>query len=160
MIPGKIVRFLEERANIATSATRDRELRPHGHRVTGWRVSADRETMACLIPALFLDHLLASLQDNGHLAVTIEEFPSHETYQFKGRYLRHREIDKEDLAMQARMRDRWVKGVRTVFAEIPEDVLRDYILEPALAVEFQVQEIYLQTPGPGTGTRLVPSREA
>jgi len=46
--------------------------------------------------------------------------------------------------------------VRTMFPELPEQLLRDYMLEPALAVEIQVEEIFLQTPGPGAGTRLVP----
>ena len=155
-----ILRFLEERANVAVSGTRDRDLHAHAQRVTGWRVGADRETLTCLIPALFLEQLIESLQDNGHLAVTIESIPSHETYQFKGRYLRHREIHKEDLAVHARVRERFVKGVRSVFTELPEEVLRACMLEPALAVDLQVQEIYLQTPGPGAGARLVPPREA
>jgi len=159
MIPGKILRFLDEHANIATSATRDQDLRPYVHRVTGWRVGADRNILTCMFPALFLDHLVESLQDNGHLSATIDEFPSHESYQFKGRYLRHREIDTEDLAVQARIRGRWVKGVRSIFPEIPEDVLGAYIIAAALAVDFQVQEIYLQTPGPGAGTRIVPPQE-
>jgi hypothetical protein len=31
---------------------------------------------------------------------------------------------------------------------------------PALCVEFDVHEIYLQTPGPGAGARLVPPADA
>jgi hypothetical protein len=34
--------------------------------------------------------------------------------------------------------------------------LSAFILRPALAVEFEVREIFMQTPGPGAGTRLVP----
>jgi hypothetical protein len=33
-------------------------------------------------------------------------------------------------------------------------------MEPALAVEFDVREIYDQTPGPGAGRRLVPAEPA
>ncbi len=160
MIPGKIERFLMDRANIGTAGTRDHDLVPHGHRIVGWQVGSDHETLTCLVPALFTDHLLESLEDNGHFAVTIEEFPSHETYQFKGRTLRHRNIGDEDRAVHARLRQRFALGVRAVFAEMPAEVLHAYFLEPAIAVELQVQEIYLQTPGPGAGTRLVPPASA
>ena len=92
LIPGKLVRFLEQYANVAFAGIRDRDLVPFGHRVCGWRVGADQRTMTILVPDEFLPRLLESLQQNGELAVTVEEFPSHETYQFKGQYRRHRGI--------------------------------------------------------------------
>ncbi len=160
MIPGKILRFLETRANIATAATRDRELVPHGHRVVGWRVGPDQETLTCLIPALFTTHLLEDLEDNGHFAVTIEEIPTHETYQLKGRYLRHRKAAGEDMVANARMRERFVAGLQVLRAEAPAAILGAFILEPTIALDIQVSEIYLQTPGPGAGTLLAPSAAA
>ena len=39
MIPGKIVRFLEQHANLAFAGTRDRDRVPYGHRVSGWHVN-------------------------------------------------------------------------------------------------------------------------
>jgi hypothetical protein len=159
VIPGKIVRFLEQYANVAFAGTRDRELVPHGHRVSGWRVGADHRTITAFVPEAFTPRLVESLHDNGELAVTIEEFPSHETYQFKGRYLRHRPVGPDDLELVDRIRARFVKSLKPVFVDAPEDVLKAYVLHPSLAVEFEVQEIYLQTPGPGAGTRLIPPRE-
>jgi hypothetical protein len=38
-------------------------------------------------------------------------------------------------------------------------VLNAFVSPAAVAVEFEVQEIYLQTPGPGAGTRLIPPAE-
>ena len=52
--------------------------------------------MTILVPDEFLEKLLESLKENGELAITVEEFPSHETYQFKGRYLRHRAVQEDD----------------------------------------------------------------
>jgi hypothetical protein len=156
VIPGKIVRFLEEYANVAASGVRDESLVPYGQRVSGWRVGADRSTMTVLVPEEFTEHLIASLEDNGRYAVTIEEIPSHETYQFKGRYLSHRPADADDRALVAQQRDRFVKAVSRVYTQMPENIARSFILDPALAVEFEVQEIYLQTPGPGAGTRIAP----
>jgi len=159
MIPGKIVRFLEQYANVAFAGTRDRDLVPGGHRVCGWRVGADQRTMTALVPAEFTRGLVESLRENGELAVTVEEFPSHETYQFKGRYLSHREALRDDVDVVDRIRRRFVRGVRPIFPGAPEDVLHAFVQAPSLAVEFEVREIYLQTPGPGAGTRLIPPVE-
>ena len=102
---------------------------------------------------------MESLQQNGELAVTVEEFPSHETYQFKGRYLHHRGVQDGDVEIVDRVRRRFVKSIRPIVPDRPEDVLKAFVSPPALAVEFEVLEIFLQTPGPGAGTRLIPPVE-
>jgi len=155
-IPGKIVRFLEQHANLAFAGSCDRNLVPHGHRVSGWHVAADGRTLTALVAERFTAGLVENLEDNGQLALTVEEFPSHETYQFKGRYLGHRPVRDEDYAAVARIRDRFVRSVRPLYADAPDPLLQAFITAPALAVQFEVREVYLQTPGPGAGTRLVP----
>ena len=160
LIPGKIVRFLEQYANVAFAGTRDRDLVPSGHRLCGWRVGTDQRTMTALIPEVFTPRLVELLQENGELAVTVEEFPSHETYQFKGRYLRNRAVRDDDVEIVDRIRKRFVRSLRPMFAHAPEGVLQAFVSKPSLAVEFEVLEIYLQTPGPGAGTRLVPPVES
>lgn len=159
MIPGKIIRFLEQYANLAFAGTRDRNLVPNGHRVSGWRVGGDGRTLTAFIAEQFTDGLVESLEDNGELALTVEEFPSHETYQFKGRYLRQRPLQPDDLEIVGRIRMRFVKAVRALYADAPEDLLKTFILKPSLAIEFEVREVYLQTPGPGAGARLAPPPE-
>ena len=47
--------------------------------------------MTAFIPEEFRPKLIESLQENGELAVTVEEFPSHETYQFRAVH-RDREV--------------------------------------------------------------------
>jgi hypothetical protein len=159
LIPGKLVRFLENYANVAFAGIRDRDLVPFGHRVCGWRVGADQGTMTILFPDEFLQRLVESLQQNGELAVTVEEFPSHETYQFKGRYLDHREVHDDDVEIVDRIRRRFVRSLRPMYPDAPEDVLKAFVSPASMAVEFEVLEIYLQTPGPGAGTRLIPPVE-
>jgi hypothetical protein len=159
VIPGKIVRFLDQFANVAFAGTRDRDLVPFGHRLCGWRVGVDQRTMTILFPDEFVPRFLESLQQSGELAVTIEEFPSHETYQFKGHYLRHRQVLHGDVEIVDRIRQRFVKSMRTILADRPEDVLKAFVSPPALAIDFEVFEIFLQTPGPGAGTRLIPAIE-
>ena len=159
VIPGRILRFVEQNATLGFAGTRDRNLVPCGHRVSGWRVGQDQRTITALVADQYTDRLIESLEDNGEIALTIEEFPSHETYQFKGRYLRHRPIQPEDLAIVDRTRARFVKSVQPIYADVPEQLLKAYILAPKTAVEFELLAIYLQTPGPGAGARLVPPED-
>jgi hypothetical protein len=156
VIPGKIIRFLEDHANLAFAGTRNSELVPRGHSVSGWRLGADGRTLTALVSEQFTDHLVESLEANGEFALTVEEFPSHETYQFKGRYLSHRPLQPDDHEVVDRIRERFVKSVRHMAADAPEQMLKAFIRRPAMAVEFEVREVFLQTPGPGAGTRLVP----
>ena len=158
-VPGRILRFLDQHANLAFAGTRNRELVPYGHRVSGWFVEEGEGRLTALVAEPFTANLVESLQDNGQFALTVEEFPSHETYQFKGRYLRHRAVQEEDLNVAKHIRERFVKSVRHVYADSLEPLLRAFIQVPVVAVEFEVHEIYLQTPGPGAGTRLVPPAE-
>ena len=157
-IPAKLVQFLEEGANVGFVGTRNRDLVPFGHRVSGWFLGADGRTLTTLVAEPLAADLLESLQDNGEVALTVDSFASHETYQLKGRYVRHRPVRREDLDVVDRIRERFSRGLRTVFS-LPENIARAFTSRPGLAVEFEVSEVYLQTPGPGAGTRIVPPAE-
>lgn len=161
MIPGKIVRFLEERANVGLAGTRDHQLLPWGYRMSGWRVAPDGRTLTVLVATPRADHLVESLQDNGQFAVTVAEHPTHETYQLKGRYVRHRPIQQDDLAVTRLVRERFARSIRT---EIPPGVSEAHVVgtqvpPPSVAVDIEVGEVYVQTPGPGAGSRLYPAMD-
>ena len=151
---------MEQSANVAFVGIRDADLVPFGHRVSGWQVGADQRTMTLLLPHDFSERVVELLQQNGELAVTVEAIPTHETYQLKGRYLRHRPADRADGEVVGRIRQRFVKSMKTIPHAPPEEAVKAFASSPALAVEFEVLEVYLQTPGPGAGTRLIPPVEA
>jgi hypothetical protein len=50
--------------------------------------------------------------------------------------------------------------LRRMFPDAPDDVLSAFVSPAAVAIEFEVLEIFLQTPGPGAGTRLIPPMES
>jgi len=156
LIPGKIVRFLE-RANVAFAGTRDSRLVPHGHRVSGWIAGADGRTLTALIAEVSRPHLLEALLENGQFSMTIEEYPAHEAYQFKGRYVRHRPVGPSDVEAVDRARERFMRVVRSFYPPEAEHAFQAFIPEPGIAIEFEVREIFVQTPGPGAGARLVPA---
>lgn len=160
MVPEKLARFLDQVANVAAAGSRDAKLVPHAHRVSGWRLDPDLKTLTVLVPEITSEHLVESLADNGQLAVTIEQFPSHETYQFKGKSRRTRPANDADRELVLRTRERWVRDLRSFFGPGSEEMLSAWVLDPSIAVELEIEAIFLQTPGPSAGTRLVPAPES
>jgi len=157
MIPGKIAGFVEN-ATVAMGGSRDSDLVPHVHRISGLIVEPDHRTLTCLIAKGFTNDLLPSLEDNGKFALTVSDMPSHETYQFKGTYTGSRPIQESDMAAHERLRRRFTERVSNEFG-IPADFLTPYVPPPGLAVSFAVEEIFVQTPGPNAGRRIVPDSE-
>lgn len=157
MIPSEIAHFLEH-AIVAIGGTRDASLIPHAHRVSGVILESDQRTLTCLVTQGFTDDLLPSLEDNRQFALTVCDMPSHETYQFKGTYAGFRPVVESDLTVYEEFRERFVERVTALFG-FPDDILRLYLPPPALAVRMTVREIFLQTPGPGAGRRIVPKEE-
>jgi hypothetical protein len=156
MIPEKIVRFLEQQANLGFGGTRDRNLVPFGYRVSAWRIAADGRTLTALIPAPAMDLLIESLEENGQFAMTVGEHLTHETYQLKGRYLGRRPVGPEEYKLVARFRERFVRSFRGEIPDSAIDLVAKAVPDPALAVDIDVHEVYVQTPGPGAGSRLYP----
>jgi len=157
-IPGVIIDFLD-RATAALAATRGPDLVPHIHRVSGWRVAADRQTMICLMSEAHTFQLRDDVDDNGRFALTIEEIGPHETYQFKGRVLSLDSPEEEDRLACSRTRERFTKVVALLFG-INEETCPYHLPPPDVAIRFAIEEIFLQTPGPGAGRRIVPPEEA
>ncbi len=157
MIPGKIAGFVEN-ATVAMGGSRDSNLVPHVHRISGLIVEPDHRTLTCLIASGFTKDLLPSLEDNGQFALTVSDMPSHETYQFKGSYIGSRPIQDSDLVAHEGLKQRFTERISTEFG-IPAEFLAPYIPPPGLAVSFAVREIFVQTPGPNAGRRIVPESE-
>ena len=168
MIPDEIVRFLEG-ATLGVAATRNDKLVPRTHKVSGWIVGPDRQTITCLIPDDTSEILTTSLEDNGRFALLVvgsttgpkaskppsPAVDSHECYQFKGTYVASRPANDADIAVVDQTRERFQKLFIPLFG-FSEEGSAAHIQKPSLAVSFRVREIFDQTPGPGAGRRIVP----
>ena len=156
-IPGHLVEFLAE-ATIAIVGTRGPDLVPNVHRPCAFRLGEDGKSIVCLFPEAFTDGLESALRDNGEVAFTVSQVPSHETYQIKGKWIESGPIDGPDLRLYELCRERVVARISKLFGIEPA-TLRENVPPPALRVRFDVREIFDQTPGPGAGRRIVPSEE-
>ena len=158
MIPGMILKFLEDRGTFAVSGTRDANRVPHVHYVSGWDVEPDQQTIRCSINQAYLDHLFSSLEDNGQFSLTVEQIGTHETYQFKGTYAGSAEPSEADFAAHRTVTERFAGAVSRLFGH-SEEHCRACIMDPSVIIRFTVREIFLQTPGPGAGQRIFPPEE-
>jgi hypothetical protein len=158
MIPDEITEFLVERAHVGICGTRNADMVPRAHYVSGWVVEADRETINCSIAESHTANLVRNLEDNQQIAMTIEQLGSHETYQFKGRFIDVHQPDDKDLAAVEQIRERFTEFMSPRVGGDGE-LCGHYIAHPGIVVRFSVSEIFLQTPGPGAGKRLVPKEE-
>jgi hypothetical protein len=156
-IPGLLLDFLE-RASLAFGCSRTRDRVPQIHWVSGWNVDPDGSTLHCHIPGQFTAGLGEALRDNGCFALTLERIGPHETYQFKGLADSLRPVSPAGRAATALCRTRFVRDVLAVIPRFQDPALNlpGYSPEPEVTVSLRVREIYLQTPGPGAGKRLVP----
>ena len=155
MIPAEIMEFLSQEATVAVAATRDGSRIPHIRRVSGWRADPDGRMIECFIPAAFSEGLTACLEDNGEFALTLEQIGTLKTYQLKGTYVSSRPVDDADLTSTELVRTRYAQSLSQVFG-LEEAVCGAYIMPPSVVVRFAVREIFLQTPGPDAGRRVVP----
>lgn len=153
MIPDRVVEVLHGPA-VMLVGTRDAELRPAHTSAVGAVVEADRRTVTFFVAERCSARLLSDLRDNGRVAFSFG-WVSHEAYQLKGTYLSSRVTSEEDVARQERYRAKLLVAARQAY---PEELARPFALgvayHPGVAVTFRVEEVYLQTPGPGAGTRL------
>ena len=136
------------------AGTRDAALRPAHVCVVGAVVDDDRRNVTFYVPESRSARLLSDLRDNGRVAFSFG-LASHEAYQLKGTYLSSRPTTDEDIALQDAYRLRLFGAFRKVY---PEEMAKPYALgvayQPGVAVTFRVDEVYVQTPGPGAGTRM------
>lgn len=153
MIPDRVVEVLHGPA-VMFVGTRDAELRAAHTCAVGAVVHDDRRTVTFFVPEGRAARLLTDLRDNGRVAFDFG-WVSHEAYQLKGAYLSSRPTTDEDVARQEAYRTKLLTAIRQAY---PEDIARPLALgfayRPGVAVTFRVEEVFLQTPGPGAGTRM------
>jgi hypothetical protein len=110
------------------------------------------------VSAPFAARLLQDVGACPRVALTIEHIGPHETYQFKGDFAGSWPVGDAERAAPLACRERFVRDVQAIDTRwnFSTETLARYYGAPALVAVLRVQEIFLQTPGPGAGRRLVP----
>lgn len=151
MLPERIVQFLKNPLFVY-AATRTSDLIPQVHFVCAW--SANATQMTFMVSHWSSRGLREAVSDNGQVALTLTLMPAHETYQIKGDGAEHREPTEDDLATFEAKRATLLPHIVQLGSS--EEVIEHALSRPVVSVCFNVREVFLQTPGPDAGTRIVP----
>lgn len=151
MIPQKYVDFVQGHT-LHFVGSRDAKLRPMFSWAFGATVNAQEDTITFYVPNVEGAKTLSNFEDNGMVALTVSDAGTHETYQFKGPRLEIRPSEDKDTAIQDIHQSKVVSylGARGY----PEEIFTGFAIYPSTAVTFKVEDVFVQTPGPGAGNKL------
>lgn len=147
----ELAEFIESGVSMLV-ATRDAALRPHVLRAVGAVVGRDRTSLTVYLNREVAQRALANLRDNGKIALTTSRPYDHRGVQIKGSMLGVRDGTEHDRAPQERYLAGFVEALYIV--GLPRALMRQLRIFPSVAVTFAVEDIFVQTPGPGAGRRL------
>lgn len=151
MIPDSIVHLLETGVSVMVG-TRNASLMPECTRAWGIQVVSDRLAVKIFLSETFAGETIDNLRANGMIAVTCTRPTDHITCQLKGRVTAITRMTQAG-------RDRCRQWHHDFMAElkavgVPPELPEAWIVEPTVAVEFAVSEVFDQTPGPGAGRKI------
>ncbi len=153
MIPERVVEVLRGPAFMHVG-TRDANLRPAHAFPLGVVVGDDNETVTFFVNEWRAKRILSDLENNGRVAFGAGLL-SHEAYQLKGIYLSSRSATDDEIAFQEAHRATLCGLLLNWFPkEVAEGLFLALACRPSVAITFRVEEVFLQTPGPGAGTKM------
>jgi hypothetical protein len=154
MIPARLVDFMHGPV-LTWVGTRDARLRPAVTWAFGVRASATTGEITAFVPDVEIDSTRDNLSQNGLVTLNVVHPVSHECYQFKGKLTGMRPTTDEERAVQEILRSK-LEALLTMF---PPELVSGYIVAPSTTITFNVEQVFVQTPGPGAGRQLDLSSE-
>ena len=122
-------------------------------RVSGFGIDEDSEHVTFFLPEKFFKHIEPDLLPGSNISLLMVSVKNFESYQVKGNYTSHVNCTEENIDYFR------LKVLKTI--DIIDEMglsgqgVFGYLLEqPSIAVTFRCTENFLQTPLPGTGTKL------
>jgi hypothetical protein len=137
---------------VMSVGTRDSALAPECTPAMGSRVNRDRRSLTVFVPKVLADATLANLRDNGQIAVNIVRPSDDKSVQLKGRVRDVRDATEADRATQEQQRSGLVEQL--AFVGLPRAITRRMTWWPSVAIDIDVDDAFVATPGPEAGQRL------
>ncbi|HEU4501574.1 MAG TPA: pyridoxamine 5'-phosphate oxidase family protein [Nitrospira sp.] len=151
MIPDSILNLLQTGVSVMVG-TRDASLMPECTRAWGIHVGADRGTVIVLLSEAFAGQTLDNLRENGRIAVTCTRPTDHITCQLKGRVRSMKPVTSANRETSRQWHREFIAELRAI--GVPSALGEAWIVEPTVAVEMAVTDVFDQTPGPGAGKKI------
>jgi len=153
-ITDEIAAFLAQGVSILVG-TCDADGNPACMRATGIRLADDRRHATVYLPEATSRHTLTNVRANARVAVYLSYPLDHRSYQLKGPVTAVAPADESARADIERYMEVWSGAVEHI--GMPLEVLMTVARWPSVALQFRIDELFLQTPGPGAGA-LLPGR--
>ena len=150
-LPDELVELVESGVTILVG-TRDARLRPECVRAVGASVRGDRRAIRVVLNEATSARTAANAAAGSPVAVTFSRAADHRTVQLKGRCLRVGAGTPEDHELARRYLSAFTEALYVV--GVSRALARRLRVEPCLAIEVEVGELFQQTPGPEAGQRL------
>lgn len=151
MIPPAMVELLQTGVSVVVG-TRDANLMPECTRAWGIRIGKDLSTVTIFLTEAISQKTLQNLRENGLVAISCTRPTDHVACQLKGRLRAIRPVNQGDQEHSKTWHREFIGEL--VAIGVPAETGEALITEPALAVEFDVIDVFHQTPGPGTGEKI------
>jgi hypothetical protein len=132
--------------------SRDAAMMPECARGVGLAFSADRREFTVYLPEASAGFTPRNLADNRRLALGVSVPLDHRSFQLKGEVLSCTRAGDEALPLIRRYLEQYADVLAVI--GLPRDILVRVNHWPALAIVARLDELYVQTPGPGAGDAL------
>jgi hypothetical protein len=151
MIDSGLSAFLEEGLGVYVG-TRNARLEPNGARGVAIRVEEGGTHVVVYVAEVAAPRILADLESNGHIAVSVGRPKDDRACQVKGLFAGTRRADESERDAVVGQWERFRAALE--YIGISRPVTSEWVAWPAVAVRFKVTAIFEQTPGPGAGARI------
>jgi len=147
----ELIAFLAQGVSLLVG-TCDASRTPHSLRATGMRIHDDRRHATVYLPAVTSRNTVTDVAVNPRVAVLASLPLDHRSLQLKGAVTRVGTAPGEAQPFI----EEYLAGFGRVLEVVgmPYEVITNLSHWPSVALEFSVDELYVQTPGPGAGARL------
>ena len=136
-------------------SSHDRQLRPSIMRALASELAADDGTITVYLARDQSGQLLQDIAATGHVAAVFSEPSTHRTVQVKANSARIRSAEPADAPVLTRYLAAMEQEIQRVGYGPPlTRAMLAHRLEELMAVSFEPQQAFDQTPGPRAGTRL------
>ena len=152
IVPDNIEKMLKLTHTFGWLVGVDDKLQSHLCRTCGVKKFDDEHLIILITPSL-AEHLIETIQKHPKIVFTIVNAFTFESYQFKGKYIESRSLNNEEESIK----QRFMQGIKSVLSDMGFEYngsFKQYADLEGWAVKMKVEEIYEQTPKPGTGKRL------
>lgn len=152
VVPSRHVDFLKQPLSFWL-ATASKDSIPEPIKCTGIAFDPLTDIFTCFAPLKFATKGIKHLQENPVISLVSVELHTYEGYQYKGPYLSHRDCTAHEVEFQVQYLKEFTDTL-ALFGYSASGFHNAYFHPPFVAILFQANQVFDQSPKNGTGGEL------